>query len=102
MLIPGRGGRMAVTSGINAGSTMVASTKPARDECCHRCRRGERAAQIVQHLPAPNRRHRARLAAAGIAPDDPRQQLPVPARPTVMALRGDVVARGKFLHHLDI
>ena len=57
------------------------------------------AAQVVEHLPAAERRQRALAVRAA---EDPGQQLPVAARPAVLARRGDVVARGELLDHLDV
>ena len=68
-------------------------------------RRGQRAAQVVQHLPATDRRQRARAPTVGgsvAAAEDPRQELPVAARPPVLASGGHVVARRKLLDHLDV
>src|SRR5271165_2591356 len=36
------------------------------------------------------------------APEEPWQQLPVPACPAMLTRRGNVIARGKFLDDLDI
>ena len=55
----------------------------------------QRAPQIVEHLPAADR---GRDSPAGHrrlhAAEHPRQQLPVAARPAMLARRGDVVAAG--------
>ncbi|EDT03388.1 hypothetical protein BamIOP4010DRAFT_3075 [Burkholderia ambifaria IOP40-10] len=56
----------------------------------------ERAAQVVQHLPAADRRQRF------VAENQPRQELPVAARPSVQASRRDVVAGRRRFDHLDI
>src|ERR1700733_7343341 len=71
---------------------------PADDEREHAGRRQQRPAQIVEHLPPADQRYataRASAAsAAGVATtEQPRQQLPVAARPTVRPRRRDVVAR---------
>ena len=34
--------------------------------------------------------------------EDPRQELPIATRPTVVAQGGDIVAGGKLLNHLDV
>ncbi len=62
------------------------------------------AAQVVEHLPAAEQRHRSgrRDSAAPKAREDPRQQLPVAARPAVLARRGDVVASRELLDDLDV
>lgn len=59
----------------------------------------QRAAQVVQHLPAAQRGQRGTLVAPA---QHPRQQLPVAARPAVLALHGHVVAGRKVLHHLHV
>jgi hypothetical protein len=74
----------------------VQGQRPPGDQGKDARRRRQRAPQVVEHFPAADQRQRAR------APGDPRQELPVAARPAVLARGGDVVAGGKFLDHLDI
>ena len=78
---------------------------PARQQRDERRRRRQGAPQIVEHLPEADRRDGAggflRQAALHAA-EQPRQQLPVAARPAMLACRGDVVAGGKLLDHLDV
>ncbi len=65
----------------------------------------ERPPQVVQHLEAADRRdRRAQAAAVGGAgaAEDPRQQLPVAARPAVLASRGGLVVRRELLEQLDV
>ena len=79
--------------------------RKSRKQRQHARRRGQRSPQIVEHLQAADRRHgAASLIHAGDqpAPKYPRQQLPVAARPAVVAHRVDVVTRGEVLNHLDI
>ena len=77
--------------------------EPAEQQGEQRRRRRQRAAQIVEQLPAPGERYRGAAARRfGPASEDPWQQLPVAAHPAMLARRGDVVARGKFLDHLDV
>ena len=61
--------------------------------------RSERAAEIVEHFPAPGQRRRGRRAPA---PREPAEQLPVAPRPAVLAPRRDVVTGRKLLHHLHV
>ena len=60
-------------------------------------RRDQRAAQVVEHLPAVDR---AQAPAPGV-PEE-RQQLPVAARPAVHARRGDVGVERRVLDHGDV
>ena len=72
-------------------------------EDCSRSR--QRTSQIVEHFPAADRRDGATLpilAGDGAATQDPGQQLPIAARPAVVAQGGDVVAGGELLDHLDV
>ena len=59
----------------------------------------QRAPQVVQHLAQADRRHRAALP---LVAQHPGQQLPVAARPAMLAPRSDVVTRRKLLDHLDV
>ena len=68
--------------------------RPPDDQCQKGGGRRHRAAQVVHHLPAPDRRERVR--------HDPRKQLPVTARPSVLAGRGDPIMRRRVLEQLDI
>ncbi len=69
---------------------------PADDGCDQPQDRIERAAQIVDHLPARDG------ADTGIGREQPWQQLPVAARPAVVARNVDIVAGRIIFHHLDI
>ena len=74
---------------------------PARQQGYNGGRRRQRAAQIVEHLPEADRRHV--VAARSLAQaQQPRQQLPVATRPAMLPGRGNVVAGGKLLDHLDV
>ncbi|MNO61713.1 hypothetical protein D3C76_523680 [compost metagenome] len=73
--------------------------QPAQAEAGQGERREQRTAQVVEHLAAADQRHRP---AARPATDDPRQQLPVAARPAVQALDHHVETRRRIFHHLDI
>ena len=61
--------------------------------------REQRAAEIVEHLPA---RHAVERAVSRRTPENPRKQLPVAARPAMLAIGRDIVAGGKLLDELDI
>ena len=84
----------------------VKRQSPTRQQSEHRSGRRERSAQIVEHLPAADRGNGARRTLRARlhrrAAEDPGQQLPVAARPAVMANRADVVAGREFLDDLDI
>ena len=56
--------------------------------------RRQRAPQVVQHLPAPDQRHSAR--------ENPREELPVTARPAVLTGGGDAIVRRSGLEQLDV
>ena len=116
-VIPARRGTMALTTGMRAGSRIVEQDeadphrrgserqRQSRQQRQHAGRCGQRSPQIVEHLPAADRRDgAARPIRAGdrSATEHPRQQLPVAARPTVVAPRGDVVAGGEVLDDLDV
>ena len=57
--------------------------RPSDDQRQEGRRRRQRAPQVVHHLPAPDQRERRA--------ENPRQQLPVAARPAVLTGRGDPV-----------
>ena len=62
--------------------------RPGRHECGQRERGGQRAAQVVDHLPSGDAGDRiAGRASRGVAGrvEDPRQELPVAARPPMLA-----------------
>jgi hypothetical protein len=63
-----------------------------------RCRQG--APEIVEHLPAAEQRQSARIAT--LETEDPGQQLPVAARPAMVASDCNVVTGRKFLDHFDV
>src|SRR5204863_438628 len=68
-----------------------------------RGRRRRRAPQGIQHLPPADQWQRAAAAGHVIAPaQDPRQQLPVAARPAMLARGSYVVSRRKLLNDLDV
>ena len=83
---------------------------PTRNQRHKRHRRRQRAAQVVDHFPAPDWRDRrsavARLRGRRVgtvrAAQDPRQQLPVAAGPSMLPRGGDVVARRKLLDQFDV
>ena len=79
---------------------------PADEQRQHRGGRRERAAQIVQHFPTADCRKdaRRRRGAGQRRPthENPGQQLPVAAGPSVMANGPDVVPRREFLDDLHI
>ena len=78
---------------------------PSGQQRQHTRRRRQRAPQIVDHLPTADQRNRLFLPLGlGLAaePQDPRQQLPVTPRPTVMSRCRDIVAGGEFVDDLDI
>ena len=67
--------------------------------------RRQRAAQIVDHFPPADDRDPAarRTARGGVAAaEDPRQQLPVAARPAMLTIGRHVVARWKILDDFDV
>ena len=71
----------------------------------HAGRCGHRSPQIVEDLPTADRRDGSACPiGAGFrsATRQPRQQLPIAARPAVVAPRIEVVAGGKLLDHFDI
>ena len=68
---------------------------PSRQQGDDARRRRQRPPQVIQHLPAADRRKcaRAPIMDGGVATtENPRQQLPVAARPAVLACDGHVVA----------
>ena len=65
--------------------------------------RGERPAQVVEHLPPPDQIDApARRSPARRPAQDPREELPVAPRPAMLPRRRDLVARGKLLEELDV
>ena len=65
----------------------------------------KRSPQVVEHLPATHRRNRAAIAiyvGKWTTAENPRQKLPVAARPAVVARRSHVVAGRKLFNDLDI
>ncbi|MCY1219812.1 hypothetical protein D9M72_318020 [compost metagenome] len=73
--------------------------EPAQHQTQQQQGREQRAAQVVQHLPAADGRHRVD---ALVVPEDPAKQLPVATRPPMLAPGRHVVARGKLFDHLDV
>ena len=118
IVIPARLGMMAPTTGIRVGSTIVARTKtvqiaaaskrqgPSGQQGEDGRRRRQRPSQIVEHLPAADRRNCATLPILarrrGPRPKIHGSKLPVAARPAMVAQGGDVVAGGKLLDDLDV
>ena len=81
----------------------VSRQQPSRQQRERACRRGRRAPQVIQHLPPADQWQRAAAAGHVIAPaQDPRQQLPVAARPAMLARGSYVVSRRKLLNDLDV
>ena len=79
--------------------------RPAHQQRQEGSWRRERSPQIVDHLPATEQRD------GGLPPvghgrspvaHNPRQQLPITARPAMLAGGNDVIARWKFLYELDV
>ena len=79
--------------------------RQARQQCQHAGGRRQRSPQIVEHFPAAHRRNGVadpiRAADRSVA-DQPRQQLPVAARPAMVPPRGDVVTGRKLFDDFDI
>ncbi len=71
--------------------------RPAGEQYEQRGRGGQRAAQVVEHLPATQLRNGPPAPA-----EDPRQQLPVAAHPAVRARGGDLDVRRKILEQVDV
>ncbi len=79
--------------------------RPGGDEHGQRERGRQGPAQVVDHLPAGDAGDRAPGSAArGVArpAEDPGQELPVAARPSVLAGRGDEVVRRELVEELDV
>src|SRR5437660_978782 len=53
--------------------------------------------EVVEHLPPAEERH-----ACGAPPDDPREELPVTARPAMLAERGHLVVGRELLEEGDV
>src|SRR5664280_451627 len=64
--------------------------------------RRQAAAKVVNELPTAKRRNIGSAEAASRLAKNPRKQLPVAARPTVLARCGNIVTRRKVLKDLDI
>ena len=78
---------------------------PGRDERRQRQRCRHRPPQVVDHLPAGDPRHGAAVPVApGVTrpAEDPWQQLPVAARPAVLARRRDQVVRRELVEQLHV
>ena len=65
---------------------------PARQQRQQQCRARQRAPQIVQHFPTPQRRNHAARNTARTGGENPRQKLPIAAHPAVLTGQFDVVA----------
>ncbi len=93
--MPVRRGRTTVpTSAEGMGSSQVSPSVEKQR------RREQRPPQIVEDLAEPDGAVTACLSVR--QPKYPGQQLPVAARPAVLALGGDVVTGREFVDHLDI
>ena len=78
---------------------------PSGKQCENRRRRGERAPQIVDDLPFADQgsgRSRSVTARIFCVPENPGQQLPIAARPAVLARRGDLVMPRELFEELDV
>ena len=78
---------------------------PPRQQGEKRGRRRQRSAQVVHHLPAADERDRLPCRVGVRVPptaEDPGNQLPIAACPTVLARRGNVVTGGELLDDLDV
>ncbi len=115
--IPRRRGMIPRQKGSSAGIAIVANYEgrpdqrigerkgPSGQQCENRPRRGERAPQIVNDLPFADQgsgRSCSVTALIFCVPENPRQQLPIAARPAVLACRGDLVVPRKLLEELDV
>ena len=85
------------------------SVREGQHPSCHEGhegrRRRERPPQVVDHFPAADERDGP--AAPGCLgcrspADDPRQKLPVPARPTILASGRHVIPCRELVDHLDV
>ena len=106
----------AENKGRNTGIASVAMTNASqlramraaassRPRALRGPRAPERAPKIVEHLPAADPGDRAPLRTPARIPsatEDPRQELPVPARPAMLASRRDVVAGEMVFDELDV
>ena len=88
--------RTSAVPAIAAGTGISQQTTEGRK----RERRQQRPPQIVQHLS--QRRPEGCDRCVFGCRDDPGQELPVAARPAMLAFGGDVVAGREFLDHLDV
>ncbi len=87
------------SAGGRAGSSPARERASARRPAPTACGAGCRASSSAK----PRNRGAAAIAArVPPAAEDPRQQLPVAARPAVLARRRDVVARRELLDDLDV
>ena len=107
--------RAPASTGSSVGSAMVEQDEAGPDER-GRQRQGPAGQRAPRRRPAPtacgagcrassSSRSPARRAvpAGPVAPaEDPRQQLPVAARPAMLARRRHVVVRRELLDHLDV
>ena len=78
---------------------------PGHEEGRQRKRGGQRSAQVVDHLPARDGGYRAPTPLTrGVArpTQDPRQQLPIPARPAMLAGRSLEVVGRELVEQLDV
>ena len=116
--MPGRRGGMAAMTGISGrqrdGREHEARSRPAPREAAavqpaSRARTASGADSVRRRLSSIFQRPiagtaRGDSAAPALRPaaENPRQQLPVAARPAVVAQGADIVARRKFLDDLDI
>ena len=95
-------------TGIKAGSRIVARTQPIHIDAAAKGNASPASNASMQVGADSVRRRLSSIFQRPIAGtprsarQQPRQQLPVAARPTVMAPRGDVVACGELLDYLDV
>ena len=79
--------------------------RPGGDQRGQRQRGGQRAAEVVDHLPAGDPGNGAAVPPAGAVTgpsEDPGQQLPVAARPAMLPRRRDQVVRRELVEQLHI
>ena len=79
--------------------------QPSNDQCQKHRRRRKRATQVVDHFPSADRRDGVRAAFVRrypAFPEDPRQQLPVASRPSVLPGGCGLIVRRKLFEQLDV
>src|SRR5579871_3314503 len=78
---------------------MAVREKPGREQCEKHASRRKRAAQIVEHFPAAEHRDVERAAPPT---ENPREKLPIAARPSLLAGRGCFVVRRILIYEFDV